>query len=85
MLSDGAQGVVIEVSYDSSDEEPYKVQGEDGKTYWYEAAHLVAGASDDGPHPSLATAAAAVHGTPAPLSTRHISREASAFAVRVAR
>ena len=28
VLSDGAQGVVIEVSYDSSDEEPYKVQGD---------------------------------------------------------
>ena len=70
VLSDGAQGVVIEVSYDSSDEEPYQVQGEDGKTYWYEAAHLVAGASDDGPHASLATADDGLHPAAVPVMDR---------------
>ena len=42
VLSDGAQGVVLEVELDPEDDEPYKVVGKDGATYWYEAGHLAA-------------------------------------------
>ena len=42
VLSDGAQGVVLEVELDPEDDEPYKVVGKDGATYWYEARHLAA-------------------------------------------
>ena len=48
VLSAGAQGVVVEVTQGVDEYgEPYKVQGEDGNTYWYEAAHLVAGGADE--------------------------------------
>ncbi len=42
VLSGGAQGVVLEVEFDPDDDEPYKVVGKDGATYWYEVGHLAA-------------------------------------------
>ncbi len=67
VLSAGAQGVVIEVTQ-GVDDEPYKVKGEDGATYWYEAAQLVAGAAPDRTHASPTIAAAAAPGMGAPTS-----------------